>query len=97
MSRIRRLAGIAMTMLGLGLGLGLAVASPAVASTATIPLPPGGPPQSPPRIVAVGGMPGWQITLIAVAAAVVAALGAVLVDRARAGAPSSRLPQLTRR
>ena len=36
------------------------------------------------RTVAAGGMPGWQITLIAAAAAVAAATLAVLVDRARA-------------
>jgi hypothetical protein len=34
--------------------------------------------------VIIGGMPGWQIALIAVAAAVVAAAAAVLLDRARA-------------
>jgi hypothetical protein len=33
--------------------------------------------------VVVGGMPGWQIALIAVVAAVLAATLAVLVDRAR--------------
>ena len=32
---------------------------------------------------AAGGMPGWEITLIAVGAALVAAVLAVLVDRAR--------------
>ena len=31
-----------------------------------------------------GGMPGWQITLIALGAALVAATAAVLLDRARA-------------
>jgi hypothetical protein len=36
------------------------------------------------RTVAADGMPGWQITLIAAAAAVAAATLAVLVDRARA-------------
>jgi len=35
-------------------------------------------------VIAVGGMPGWQITLIAVAAALVAAAAAVLLDRGRA-------------
>jgi hypothetical protein len=34
--------------------------------------------------VIIGGMPGWQIALIAVAAAVVAAAIAVFLDRARA-------------
>jgi hypothetical protein len=33
--------------------------------------------------VVVGGMPGWQIALIAVVAAVLAAALAVLLDRAR--------------
>lgn len=36
------------------------------------------------RTVVVGGMPGWQIALIAVAAALVAASLAVLAGRARA-------------
>ncbi len=35
--------------------------------------------------VVTGGMPGWQITLIAVAAALLAATVAVLADRARGG------------
>ncbi len=35
------------------------------------------------RTVVVGGMPGWQIALIAVAAALVVAVAAVLADRAR--------------
>ena len=34
--------------------------------------------------VVTGGMPGWQITLIAVGAALLAATVAVLLDRARA-------------
>ena len=36
------------------------------------------------RTVLTGGMPGWQITLIAVGAALLAAVAAVLADRARA-------------
>lgn len=36
------------------------------------------------RIVVVGGMPGWQIALIAAGAAVLAATLAVLADRLRA-------------
>jgi hypothetical protein len=32
-------------------------------------------------VVAVGGMPGWQITLIAVSAALVTAIAAVFLDR----------------
>jgi hypothetical protein len=34
-------------------------------------------------VITAGGMPGWQITLIAVAAALVAATAAVALDRAR--------------
>jgi hypothetical protein len=37
------------------------------------------------RTVIIGGMPGWQIVLIAVAAALFAATVAVLADRAWAG------------
>jgi hypothetical protein len=36
------------------------------------------------RTVTVGGMPGWQIVLIAAVAALLAAAAAVLLDRARA-------------
>jgi uncharacterized spore protein YtfJ len=35
------------------------------------------------RTVVVGGMPGWQIVLIAVVAALVTAFAAVLVERTR--------------
>jgi hypothetical protein len=34
--------------------------------------------------VVVGGMPGWQIAMIAIVAALVAAVAAVLLDRTRA-------------
>ena len=36
------------------------------------------------RTIVAGGMPGWQIALIAVGAALLAATAAVLADRARA-------------
>jgi len=36
------------------------------------------------RTIVAGGMPGWQIALIAVGAALLAAMVAVLADRARA-------------
>jgi hypothetical protein len=35
-------------------------------------------------VITEGGMPGWQITLIALAAALAAAAVTVLLDRARA-------------
>jgi hypothetical protein len=65
-----------------GILLALAAAPAAFAS-----LPPhGGRPadgaQPPVQVIAGGGMPGWQITLIAAAAALAAIL-AVLLDRAR--------------
>jgi hypothetical protein len=41
-------------------------------------------PPSQVHTVVVGGMPGWQIALIAAAAALAAAAVAVLLDRARA-------------
>jgi hypothetical protein len=41
------------------------------------------PPPPPVRVIAEGGMPGWQITLIALTAALVAAAAAVFLDRAR--------------
>jgi hypothetical protein len=43
----------------------------------------------PVHIVLIGGMPGWQITLVAVGAALLAAATAVLVDRARAARRTS--------
>ena len=41
------------------------------------------------RVITAGGMPGWQIALIAVAAALAAATAAVFLDRARAGRRSA--------
>lgn len=63
--------------------------APAPAAFATRVPPPGegsgiAPPPPPVRVIAEGGMPGWQIILIALAAALVAAATAVLLDRARA-------------
>jgi hypothetical protein len=53
----------------------------ATASAAPAPhLPP--PPDNLPVAYPVGGMPGWEITLIAVGAALTAAILAILVDRA---------------
>ena len=41
------------------------------------------------RVITAGGMPGWQIALIAVAAALAAAAAAVFLDRARASRRSA--------
>ena len=86
-SRLRRLV-VALAVVTCGV-LGWAGAVPA-ASARVIP-PPGGPygpvPATPGgtlQVITAGGMPGWQITLIAVIAALAAAAAAVLLDRARA-------------
>jgi hypothetical protein len=91
MNRIHRCLGV-VAALG-GTLLTLAVAAPA--ALATIPDPGGGPGSGPAPTVVAGGMPGWQIALIAAGAALVAAIAAVLVDRAwaarRSGAPGPGL------
>jgi hypothetical protein len=86
-ARLRRItAGLAAVT---GALLAWAAAVPA-ASAAIIPVPGDGPygpvsaaPAGAVRVITAGGMPGWQITLIAVAAALVAATAAVALDRAR--------------
>jgi hypothetical protein len=73
--------------------LASAAAIPAAfAQTAMIPVPPGGGGDGSPaaavptitRVLVVGGMPGWQIALIAIGAALFAAASAVLAYRALA-------------
>ena len=72
-----------------------AAASPAMAETMRVPHygPPASvvPAQVPAQVhtVIVGGMPGWQIALIALAAALAAAAVTVLLDRARAARRSA--------
>jgi hypothetical protein len=84
MNRIHRCLGV-VAALG-GALFSLAVAAPAAfAAPATFPPPD---PQTAPgqesvtQAIVVGGMPGWQIALIAAGAALVAAVAAVLLDRA---------------
>jgi hypothetical protein len=84
-ARLRRLiAALAVVTCGV---LGWAGAVPA-ASASIIPVPADGPygpaPAPAVPVITAGGMPGWQITLIAVAAALAAAAAAVVLDRARA-------------
>jgi hypothetical protein len=79
---IRRLLGV---LAGLG-GALLALGTMAPAALAHPPPEPPGtgvvsPPPAVTHTVITGGMPGWQITLIAVGAALCAAVVAVLVDR----------------
>lgn len=87
--RIRRLAGV---LAGVLLALAAAAAAAPAALAGNRPLPDGRPafvptyPATSPAtvVVAAGGMPGWQIALIAIGAALVAATVAVILDRALA-------------
>jgi hypothetical protein len=86
--RLRRIAA-ALAAMTAGL-LAWAAAVPAASAAPNLIPDPGGapapatPPAAPVQMITAGGMPGWQITLIAVAAALVAATAAVFLDRARA-------------
>jgi hypothetical protein len=81
MNHIRRILAAVATLAG-------TVAALATAPAAYASLPPhggsgggaGGAPTTVP-VIAAGGMPGWQITLIAVGAALVAGAVAILADR----------------
>ena len=83
--RIRRCAGVLAALAGTLIAVG--AAAPA-ALALTVPPGPDRPAVLPPSVqihtVVTGGMPGWQITLIAVGAALLAAAAALLLDRARA-------------
>jgi hypothetical protein len=86
MNRIRTI-GRRITLLT-GLAIALLVAAGAVPAFAVQAPPAAGggvfvPASSPSVPVYVGGMPGWQIALIAVCAAIAAATVAVIADRAR--------------
>ena len=83
-ARLRRITAVLAAVTGALLAWAAAVPA---ASAAIIPVPDGGygpAPAATVRVIAAGGMPGWQITLIAVAAGLVAATAAVVLDRARA-------------
>ena len=88
MNRIRRIAAV---LAGLAATVAVFAATGPAASAMEVPAPgqsgthPAGPAADiPARIhsVVAGGMPGWQITLIAAVAALFAAVLAVLLDRA---------------
>jgi len=92
MKPIRHIRRIAVALAGLAAALVAFGATPAFAMR--LPLPQDGPAPSTPvtspvrtvtHTVVVGGMPSWQIALIAVGAALVAAVLAVLADHALAG------------
>ena len=79
MNRITRIIGILAGIGGALLGI-LATGSAALAYE--VPPGGGGGPGSPPvQVITNGGMAGWQITLIALGAALAASIIAVLADR----------------
>ena len=93
MNPIKYIRRFAAALAGLaGALLALTAAAPVALARPVPPLPPGWNkhPPLPPRhvplpihTVVIGAMPGWQIALIAAAAAVAGAAVAVLLDRAR--------------
>jgi len=83
MNLIRRLGAVLAGAL-----LAIAAVAPAALARPFPPRPPGWDKHPPPgagiHIVVAGGMPGWQIALIAAGVALLAAVLAVIADRARA-------------
>ena len=88
MNRIRTIRRLACILAGLASALLASITVSPAAFAYRLPPSGGGgaPPQAQTQIhtIVTGGMPGWQITLIAAAAALVAATLAVLADRALA-------------
>jgi hypothetical protein len=90
MSTIKSLSRLGAVLASLAI-IAVSLASSASASTSMFPQPNsdgGTGPVTPAPVtevhtVIVGGMPGWQIALIAVVAALVTAIAAVLVERSR--------------
>jgi hypothetical protein len=82
MNHFRRIFAVMATLAGAV----LTFATTTAASAMRVPPPGEGSGIAPPpvRVIAEEGMPGWQIILIALAAALAAAAVAVLLDRARA-------------
>jgi|SRR5580692_3253702 hypothetical protein len=98
MNRVPRTRRVAAALTGLALTcLGLAAVAPAAFASI---VPPDGSGETTARtavpavtrIVVAGGMPGWQIALIAAGSALIAAALAVLVDRARTAHRKTPLP-----
>jgi hypothetical protein len=97
-ARLRRLAAL-LAALTCGLLASAAVIPAAFANPIPIGDQPGPSPAAPVpativRVVTAVGMPGWQITLIAAGAAILAALLAVTADRARAARRHTTAPSL---
>jgi polyisoprenoid-binding protein YceI len=85
MTRIRRLAcvlgALAVSVLAAGATPAFATLAPPPATDSNHPAVSG---QVTTHLVTASGMPGWQITLIAAAAALAAATLTVIIDRAHA-------------
>jgi hypothetical protein len=88
MSTIKSLSRLGAVLASLAV-IAVSFAIRAAASTSMIPVGGSGSPDGATapatvvRTVVVGGMPGWQIAAIAVAAALVTAISVVLVERGR--------------
>ena len=88
MSTIKSLSRLGAVLASLAI-IAVSFASSASASTSMIPVGGSGSqdgaatPATVVHTVAVGGMPGWQIAAIAIAAALVTGIAAVLVERGR--------------
>ena len=87
MNPIRRLRRFAAVLAGLAAALVSFSAAPAFAVPPPSHEGSAGTPPSPAGVhtVVVGGTPGWQIALIAIGAALVAAAAAIVLDRTLAG------------
>jgi hypothetical protein len=94
MSRIHHIRRLIRALAGLVAALVAVAGAPAALAGTRVYPPPGGPasrlgPAAPPipvvhtHVVVTGGMAGWQTALIAVGAAIVGAIVAVLLERAR--------------
>jgi hypothetical protein len=88
MNRIRNICRLTGILAALGVIL-LTFSATSLAALASRTPPFGGliergPVPPPVHVIVTGGMPGWQITLIAVGAAVLTATTAVILDRTRA-------------
>ena len=86
MNPIRTLCSLVCVLGGLAAAPMAFTAAPAAFATNVPPPGMGDPGTMPPPVhtVTVGGTPGWQITLIAIGAALLAAVLAVIADRMRA-------------
>jgi len=89
---IRRFAGLLAGLIGTAVAFSaaapaaLAMNAPPPGTSEVTPVPPA------PVTLVAGGMAGWQITLIALGAALLAATLAVLVDRVRARRHTTTAP-----